>query len=146
MPTFTRQNWHFKKRQRRHFKPTFWIDICMNIIYLQYFYKIHPPSMFLYQVAIFMLICAKKKCKNKATLSFRLVPTAFADLCACPHRTTWKFVWTINWQYRTILMGVLSLNFVKKTSLYLIYQGSWENYWNTSQGDIRAVGVFWTYE
>ena len=27
MPTFTGQNWHFKKCQRKYFKPTFWIDM-----------------------------------------------------------------------------------------------------------------------
>ena len=111
-PTFTGQNWSFKKCWGKYFKPAFWIDICINSIYLQYFYKIPHPSMFLYKTAILMLICVWKSVKHKATLTFRLVRTAFADLCPCTHGTTWKFVWTL-----TNVLWVLSLNFVKKTSL-----------------------------
>ena len=46
MVAFNGQNWPFKKCHEKYFKPNFCIDICMNRIYLEYFYKIYLPCFY----------------------------------------------------------------------------------------------------
>ena len=45
MVAFTGQKWLCKKCHGRYFKPIFFINICINRIYLEYFYKSYLPYM-----------------------------------------------------------------------------------------------------